>query len=306
MVNGSEYIYEYQDERLIRERHEGNTVEYIYDGDSRHPLGFVFDNHHYIYTEDSEGHIVGIAAADNTASARYIFDEDWILQGIVTDDGSTGSDIYYAAMNNHYLGIGYFYDTETGLYYNGRYYSSKTGAFLGSVCDTADIGERNIQARASVDYDAEADSWAQELLNSNTYGRSMGDQYVENWFAQLSTVNAMKPSNNYAWRSATYLACLICLTQDKDNVYEVIGKPAYYSNQVFFYSYTSVWGNEPDEPRRLIGSGDNLQMLTWNGFKNVKDVAIVSLGTYTNSADIYTDYVFSQSHGIRNVFYNLR
>lgn len=42
-----------------------------------------------------------------------------------------------------------------------------------------------------------------------------------------NTKNSMNPFGDMAWRSATYLACLISLTQNTDNIYEAIGKPSY-------------------------------------------------------------------------------
>lgn len=102
-----------------------------------------------------------------------------------------------------------------------------------------------------------------------------------------NTKNSMNPFGDMAWRSATYLACLISLTQNTDNIYEAIGKPSYYSNQVFFYSYKSVYNN-----KRLSGSGDSMKMKGWNDtILAVKDVVIVAVGKYTNSDDIYTDDV---------------
>lgn len=117
-----------------------------------------------------------------------------------------------------------------------------------------------------------------------------------------NTKNSMNPFGDMAWRSATYLACLISLTQNTDNIYEAIGKPSYYSNQVFFYSYKSVYNN-----KRLSGSGDSMKMKGWNDtILAVKDVVIVAVGKYTNSDDIYTDDVYKKSYEKRNVLYNLK
>lgn len=75
-----------------------------------------------------------------------------------------------------------------------------------------------------------------------------------------------------------------------------------YSDQVFFYSYKSVYGNN-----RLSGSGDSMKMKGWNDtILAVKDVVIVAVGKYTNSDDIYTDDVYKKSYEKRNVFYNLK
>lgn len=371
-VNGVVFDYEYNGERLVKEIYDGNEIEYIYgDDDLGIPKGFVYDNSLYIYKKDNTGNIVGITTEDHSASAEYVFNNDWILQEVVTDNESGTHDIYNAALKNHFMGIGYYYDSELEVYYNGRYYSTITDSFLGSLYSTENISERVIMARGSVDYDMEADKWAQELLNSSSYGKAMGD-YSENWYSELSTVeilarliygenngldkttereaiawlliyrlgnpnefgtglrgvatkyehfstiypsndisqderntntkNSMNPFGDMAWRSATYLACLISLTQNTDNIYQAIGKPSYYSDQVFFYSYKSVHNNT-----RLSGSGDSMKMKGWNDtILAVKDVVIVAVGKYTNSDDIYTDDVYKKSYEKRNVFYNLK
>lgn len=189
-VNGTVFYYEYEDERLVKETYDGNEIEYIYEYDSCIPRGFIYSGNLYIYKKDTAGNIVGISTEDNSVSAEYIFTDNWILQDVVTDNRNKESDIYNAAIKNHFCGIGYYYDTELGIYYNGRYYSTSTGSFLGNVCDTEDVCERVVRARGSVDYDMEADNWAQDLLNSSSYGRALG-YYSENWFSQLSTVEIL-------------------------------------------------------------------------------------------------------------------
>ena len=363
-VNGSQFIYEYDEGKLVREEYDGNTVEYIYEYASIMPMGFYYNESLYTYIKNLAGYIIGITSTDN-GSAKYVFDDNWVLKEISIDDGNTCGNIYKAALNNHFLGIGCYYDSELEIYYNGRYYSPKTGTFLGSICNTEIIGKRNVQKRAGVDYDMEADLWAHDLLNSSEYGKPITN-YTKEWYSGMDTVEivarliygencgenrsaereaiawlllyrmdrpsdfgsgllgvatkesefsainpaengdgnteiARNPQNNLQWHNATYLACLITLTQNKTDVYEVIGKPMYYTDQVYFLSYTSV-----KKYTRLSGSGSNLTMQTVDGAVKVKDVAIISLGTYSNSADIYSDYISSQSLGTRNVFYNIQ
>lgn len=157
-VNGVVFDYEYNGERLVKEIYDGNEIEYIYgDDDLGIPKGFVYDNSLYIYKKDNTGNIVGITTEDHSASAEYVFNNDWILQEVVTDNESGTHDIYNAALKNHFMGIGYYYDSELEVYYNGRYYSTITDSFLGSLYSTENISERVIMARGSVDYDMEAD-----------------------------------------------------------------------------------------------------------------------------------------------------
>lgn len=339
------------------------------ENEGGYPYGFRYLEDIFIYDKDVHGNIIGIKSQDGTRLVNYSFDENWILTGyVLTGEASGNPNADQIAEANSFLGIGCYYDRETGLYYNGRYYNTVTGTYMGSAGDDASVFTRErteIMPQASVDYDMEADSWAQELLNSGTYGVQI-TEYSENWFENLSTIEILarllygentseartpereaiawlllyrmdstefgqglrgiatasgqfstinpvedKAVNTYqarnpdynalGWRNATYLACLLMLTTDKDNVYEVIGKPAYYTNQVFFISCSSAKSGLKGTEGVLT-----VAMVINNGRADVpvKDVVIIGVGNI-NSRVQFDNLSNSQTDN-RNLFYNLK
>lgn len=376
-VNGKEYTYDYDNEqRLIREAAEDCELWYLYESlNDRYPYGFRYLGDIFIYEKDVHGNIIGIKSQDGTGLVNYSFDGNWLLTGyVLTEEASGNPNADQIAEANSFLGIGCYYDRETGLYYNGRYYNTVTGTYMGNADDDASVFTRErteIMPQASVDYAMEADEWSLELLNNGSYGGQI-NVYSENWYEGLSTLEIIArllygentlasrtpereaiawlllyrmddtqfPQNlrdiateagqfstihpldteisdrinntrqartpdqsSAAWRNATYLACLLMLTNDKGNVYETIGKPAYYTNQVYFFSYRKVY-----DEGRLRGSGDTLTMEAWQTLQ-VKDVAIVGVGVFANSADIYTAGIYNIAYPDserRNVFYNIK
>lgn len=379
-INGKSTYYYYENERLIREVTGNFTTEYLYEDSSVRPYGFVYQGNTYYYELDAKRYITGIMSSERDLIVTYVFDENMIPKNIIL--GNTGDEGQYRELEyaNSFLGIGYYFDRETGLYYNGRYYDAAAKKYIGAQygdCTRSIYMGNDIQT-CDVDYDAEADLWANELLNSSTYGKSI--DYSENWYSDLSTVEilarliygentgdsetqereaitwlllyrtdspnefgsglrgvateyeqfstinpkrnsernadegraeddtaqARTPFVNLAWRNATYLACLIMLTNNKSTINDVIGKPAYYGNQVYFYSYKKVYGE-----RKLKGSGDTLTMANWGGDVSVKDVAIIGVGIYTESSNIYAQDVYNKAYPTndksgKNVFYNFK
>lgn len=312
-VNGKEYTYDYDNEqRLIREAAEDCEIWYLYESlNDRYPYGFRYLGDIFLYEKDVHGNIIGIKSQDGTGLVNYSFDGNWLLTGYVLTEEALGNpNADQIAEANSFLGIGCYYDRETGLYYNGRYYNTVTGTYMGSTGD-ASVFERErteIMPQASVDYDMEAENWAQDLLNSGSYGEHM--EYSGNWFESLSTVEILArllygentAENRTSEREA--IACLLMLTTDKDNVYEVIGKPAYYTNQVYFFSYRKVY-----DKRLLSCSGDTLTMTVWNDrIVSVKDVSIIGVGTFDTASNIYASSAYNAAYpdeSRRNVFYNI-
>lgn len=374
-VNGKEYEYYYMDGRLVKEVVDSREVEYLYETIyDMQPYGVEFEGETYIYKKNEDGYIVGLLSAKNELVIQYILDENWIpdMNNVICK-GNEYQKIYIElAELNSYIGLGYYFDKESNLYYNGRYYDAISGSYIGALYDDS-VYERGQDGIAlCTDYDLEAEEWSNDLLNSSTYGKNIS--YSQNWYQGLSTVeilarliygedthincseerdavawlllyrldsesmfgetgaglrgiatkyeqfstinpstsksendrmletqNAREPVVNIAWKQATYLACLLMLTTNKDDIYDTIGKPVYYTNQVYFLSYTTVY-----DDKRLNGAGDSLTMYTWGKTMAVKDVTIVGVGRYTNSADIYSNSISSSAYEIKNVYYNLR
>ena len=116
------FIYD-NDGRLIK---QSNGLEFVYDNSG--VAGVICGGEQYFYRKDAQGNITAIL--DNTGSVvvRYIYDS-WGNHAVVDADGAditTGIGVL-----NPFRYRGYYYDTETGLYYlQTRYYDPEIGRFI--------------------------------------------------------------------------------------------------------------------------------------------------------------------------------
>ncbi len=94
---------------------------FYYDGDT--PIGFDFNDNHYYYITNLQGDIIAILDNAGECVAEYSYDA-WGNCTIVSDtDG--------IAEINPLRYRGYYFDSDTGLYYlQSRYYDPQTGRFI--------------------------------------------------------------------------------------------------------------------------------------------------------------------------------
>ena len=88
----------------------------------------------YYFVYNIQGDVVGLYSYAGTLVATYDYDVwgNCTVKAVATDDeGHSVSDVNHIAQVNPFRYRGYYYDTETGLYYLGsRYYDPETGRFL--------------------------------------------------------------------------------------------------------------------------------------------------------------------------------
>ena len=121
-------------------RYKKNNTTYLLDGDKilkettgtksiiyyhgmKGIVGFRYNGKDYFYRKNLQGDVTHIYDTNGTLKAKYVYDA-WGNHKITTDiDGiGTLNPIRYR---------GYYYDTETGLYYlEARYYDPETGRFI--------------------------------------------------------------------------------------------------------------------------------------------------------------------------------
>ena len=113
--------FTYVDGKLIRQTGGSGTIDFIYGAGGA--IGFKFNNATYIYRRNLMGDVTHIYTTDGTLVARYVYDA-WGNHNITTDIGGIGT-------LNPIRYRGYYYDTETELYYlEARYYDPETGRFI--------------------------------------------------------------------------------------------------------------------------------------------------------------------------------
>ena len=155
-VNGVKHIYHLSGTQILSEEWtEGNVQHiliFVYDA-SGNPIGMShYENGAqrgtYVFVKNIQGDVIGIYDDEGTCLVTYTYDA-W---GNVTVSYSNGG-ASTAARYNPFRYRGYYYDTETSLYYlNSRYYDPNVGRFLnadGSVNANGDLIGFNMFAYCS-------------------------------------------------------------------------------------------------------------------------------------------------------------
>ena len=110
-------------------------TDYYYD-ESGNVFGFKRGNSEYYYIRNGQGDIIGILDSSGTQVVSYVYDS-W--GKLVSISGSQAETIGEA---NPFRYRGYYYDTETGLYYlQSRYYDPEVGRFLNADGYISGVGD---------------------------------------------------------------------------------------------------------------------------------------------------------------------
>ena len=123
-VDGTTTYYIYSGDKLVAQKTGNNTIYLEYDSTGS-PFLISYNGSHYYYILNGQGDV--IALIDNTGNTvvEYTYDP-W---GQITS--ITGALAGTLGQANPLRYRGYYYDSETGLYYlQSRYYDPETGRFI--------------------------------------------------------------------------------------------------------------------------------------------------------------------------------
>ena len=131
--------------KILQETNGSRTLTYYYGGSG--VVGFGYNGTDYYYQKNLQGDITAIYNDSGTLVAEYLYDAWGKVLRVTNHTSDCIGDI------NPFRYRGYYYDTETNLYYlNTRYYDPETGRFISSdtteVLDNAknNIGGLNLYA----------------------------------------------------------------------------------------------------------------------------------------------------------------
>ena len=111
------------DGRLLK---QSNGLEFIYDASG--VAGVVYNEVKYFYRKDAQGNVIAIINGDGGLIARYEYDA-WGNHVVTDKDGNPITS--GIGELNPFRYRGYYYDTETELYYlQTRYYDPELGRFI--------------------------------------------------------------------------------------------------------------------------------------------------------------------------------
>ena len=133
-VNGTKTEFFLNGSQILAQKTGDTTMLFFYDSTGKR-VGFANGDTLYYYLYNVQGDVIAIMrAATGQVVARYSYDA-W---GKCTVTNATG---YTVGNKNPFRYRGYYYDTETGLYYlNSRYYSPKFGRFINVDSELAGVG----------------------------------------------------------------------------------------------------------------------------------------------------------------------
>ena len=126
--NGSSARYSYLGDTLTDMQWieiDGSESSFHFTYDTTGPMSMTFYGTEYFYLKNAQGDVTGLVDSSGTQVVAYTYDA-W--GNILTTTGSMADSLGYT---NPFRYRGYFYDTETGLYYlNSRYYAPGVGRFI--------------------------------------------------------------------------------------------------------------------------------------------------------------------------------
>ncbi len=124
--NGIEHNYVLDGIRIHTETWGSNTIQSLYDNEDA-VCGIIYNNKPFYFQKNMLGDIIGIVDENASVVARYSYDA-WGVCTVTQDSSECG-----IATINPYRYRGYYYDTDTQLYYlQSRYYEPKIGRFISS------------------------------------------------------------------------------------------------------------------------------------------------------------------------------
>ena len=138
--NGNAFTYDGQGRRISKNDitftydgngnllKQSNGIEFIYDNSG--VIGVKYNNVQYFYRRDAQGNIIAILDSTGNVVVEYKYDA-WGNHEVIDTNGNKITVATHIGNLNPFRYRGYYYDTETGLYYlQTRYYDPEVGRFI--------------------------------------------------------------------------------------------------------------------------------------------------------------------------------
>ena len=127
-VNGYKTSFDVFNGKILAQYDNHNDIYFQYYNEEL--IGFQLENVQYFYVTNLSGDIVGITDANGNLIAEYSYDEWGKLLEIKTEEEGNAQQLK-VAQANPFRYRGYYYDTETGMYYlQSRYYNPELCRFI--------------------------------------------------------------------------------------------------------------------------------------------------------------------------------
>ncbi|WP_042203378.1 RHS repeat protein [Paenibacillus camerounensis] len=181
-------IYSYNEQSLLIEEHRNNdSYEYIYDS-TNDLIGFKLNGIYYGYIKDDDLNVIAIVDTNGIEIVRYEYDSNGKTSSILGKD--TNGAWIDQSQDPNFIGNlnlirlhSFYYDIESGLYYNGdRYYDSQINEYIVS-------GDTLVTPFVSQAMLTQISQWRTSLMQDSNFGKSIS--YSSNWYSGLSDVELL-------------------------------------------------------------------------------------------------------------------
>ena len=123
-VNGVTTTFQLAGSMIVSENRNGNIIQYYYN-EAGSVIGLRYNGNDYFFRRTVNGDIIAILNTSGEVVVTYEYDP-W--GNILSTSGSMAATL---GANNPFRYRGYYYDTESGLYYlQTRYYDAAVGRFI--------------------------------------------------------------------------------------------------------------------------------------------------------------------------------
>lgn len=151
IVNGIENKYYLEGENIIYEKKSDALIYYLYDYTGL--IGLNYNGENFYYVKNLQGDIIGILNSNSEQVVTYEYDSWGKVLSVKDALGNLINNPNNIGYINPFRYRGYYYDTETNLYYlNSRYYNPEWKRFINAdiiLCANADIISPNLYAYVS-------------------------------------------------------------------------------------------------------------------------------------------------------------
>ena len=133
--NGTKTYFTLDGDRIISQKTGSNEIFFEYDA-TGNVTSMTYNNNTYYYVRNTLGDILGLTDASGNMLVSYVYDPWGYCEDVVDNSGFNLSTL------NPFRYKGYYYDTETKLYYcNSRYYDPETSRFINADGVVSGTGE---------------------------------------------------------------------------------------------------------------------------------------------------------------------
>lgn len=130
ILNGVETKYYHDLNKIVIEDRNGQVIRYIRD-DNGDLIELQYNNEIYYYQKNYQDDIIGIYDSEYRLLVEYTYDTWGNIISIKDNLGADITDEKHIGLINPFRYRGYYYDSETNLYYlNSRYYSPKFRRYI--------------------------------------------------------------------------------------------------------------------------------------------------------------------------------